>query len=73
MFRERRVMRRRGLAGTRRADSGPHEAPEADEVAPAPEPPPAPPGQMKELSELREQGILTEEEFAAEKRKQLGI
>ncbi len=29
--------------------------------------------QIKELSELREQGILTEEEFTAEKKKLLGI
>jgi Short C-terminal domain len=28
--------------------------------------------QLKELAELREQGILTEEEFAAEKKKLLG-
>jgi len=29
--------------------------------------------QIKELNELREQGILTEEEFTAEKKKLLGI
>lgn len=29
--------------------------------------------QIKQLSELREQGILTEEEFTAEKKKLLGI
>ncbi len=29
--------------------------------------------QIKELSELRDQGILTEEEFTAEKKKLLGI
>jgi putative oligomerization/nucleic acid binding protein len=28
---------------------------------------------LKELAELREQGILTEEEFAAEKKRLLGI
>jgi len=28
--------------------------------------------QIKELAELREQGILTEEEFAAEKKRLLG-
>jgi len=39
-------------------------------------PPPAatvdPLEQIKELAELREQGILTEEEFAAEKKRLLG-
>jgi hypothetical protein len=55
----------------KRANTGePEQAHEADEAAPSPEP--APVGQ-KELAELREQGILTEEEFAAEKRKLLGI
>lgn len=29
--------------------------------------------QVKELAELREQGILTEEEFAAEKKKLLAL
>ena len=29
--------------------------------------------QIKDLAELREQGILTEEEFAAEKKKLLGL
>ncbi|MEV7611736.1 SHOCT domain-containing protein [Streptomyces sp. NPDC089799] len=48
-------------------------------AAPPPPPPPPPPpapaavgmddkiGQLKELSELKDQGILTEEEFAAQK------
>jgi hypothetical protein len=47
--------------------------------APAPEAAPAPPGggsstidQLKELGELKSQGILTEEEFAAQKAKLLG-
>jgi Short C-terminal domain len=43
----------------------------------APPPPPAPPAadpiaQLKELAALREQGILTDEEFAAQKAKILG-
>lgn len=52
----------------KRANSGPPEqAPEAD-AAPSPQPA----AQMNELNELREQGILTEEEFVAERRKLLG-
>lgn len=57
---------------------------EATAAAPAPPPPaeapaaaPAPAGQdlvarIKELGELRDQGLLTEEEFAAQKAKLLG-
>jgi Short C-terminal domain len=33
---------------------------------------PAPVEQIEQLAELREQGILTEEEFAAEKKRLLG-
>ena len=44
----------------RQADSGTQE--QADPVE-----------QIRELSELRERGILTEEEFTAEKKKLLGI
>ena len=36
-------------------------------------PPAEPLDRVKELDELREQGILTQEEFAAEKKKLLGI
>ena len=60
MFRARRLMRRRATP----------EQPQAEG------PPPAaivdPLEQIKELAELREQGILTEEEFAAEKKRLLG-
>ncbi len=59
-------MRRRAIAG-RRLNTGPQEAHEADAA-----PPPQPVERVKELDELREQGILTQEEFAAEKRKLLG-
>jgi hypothetical protein len=51
---------------------------EAPPAAPAPEAAPAPAGggstidQLKELGELKSQGILTEEEFAAQKAKLLG-
>lgn len=49
-----------------------------DQPAPAAAPPPAPAGQadtiqqLKDLAELKAQGILTDEEFAAEKAKILG-
>ncbi|MFE1547062.1 SHOCT domain-containing protein [Streptomyces sp. NPDC058718] len=53
-------------------------APAEQQYAPAPPPPPAPAAppaddmsskiaQLKELGELKEQGVLTEEEFAAQK------
>jgi hypothetical protein len=48
----------------------PASPPEQD--APAAEPD-DPIEQVKQLSELREQGILTEEEFTAEKKRLLGI
>lgn len=45
----------------------------AEAPAPAPEPAPAPTtdvvGQLKALAELRDQGILTEDEFAGQKAK----
>ncbi|WP_327363781.1 MULTISPECIES: SHOCT domain-containing protein [unclassified Streptomyces] len=61
------------------------EAPQA-EAAPPPPPPPAPApaaapaaddmstkiDQLKQLSTLKEQGVLTEEEFAEQKRRLLG-
>lgn len=44
------------------------------QAAPAPEPAAAPDmvSQLKELAELKDQGILTEEEFAAQKARLLG-
>jgi putative oligomerization/nucleic acid binding protein len=59
VFRARRIMRRR--------------APEAHDERPPPEAAPDAAEQIKELHELREQGILTEEEFTAEKKKLLGL
>jgi Short C-terminal domain len=43
-----------------------------EQYAPAPPPPPAPAAddrveQLKDLADLKQQGVLTEEEFAAEK------
>ena len=51
--------------------------PEPTYAAPAPPPAAAPPApdpieQLKQLAELKQQGILTEEEFAAQKAKLLG-
>jgi hypothetical protein len=75
------------IAGTATAVSGhvaaKQQARYADQAAPAPDPAPpepaqAPPAeqvdvveQLKKFAELRDQGILTEEEFAAQKAKLL--
>jgi putative oligomerization/nucleic acid binding protein len=73
MFRARRIMRRRAVAGyaaKRGAGAG------REEHVPAEAPPAPAPGhaeQLRELTELREQGLLTEEEFAAEKKKLLRL
>ena len=69
MFRALKVMRRRTITAARRADRGRQEQAPARDAAP----PPEPVAQLTELDELREQGILTQEEVAAEKRKLLGI
>ena len=58
----------------------PQQAYQAQQAAPPPPPAPAPSGtggsdtiaQLKELAELKAQGILTDEEFAAQKAKILG-
>jgi Short C-terminal domain len=56
----------------------PQQAPEQQSQAPPPPPPaPAAPAadpiqQLKDLAELKEQGILTDAEFAAQKAKVLG-
>ena len=85
MFRARRIMRRRAArtavvggaafyAAKRGASAGREEQPnEAQDEGAAPEPAPDSIEQIKELAELHEQGILTEEEFAAEKKKLLGL
>jgi hypothetical protein len=50
------------------------EAPPPPQAAPAPPPPAAEStiDQLKELGELKSQGVITEEEFAAQKAKLLG-
>jgi hypothetical protein len=82
MFRARRLMRRRAIARSggaayhaarRGAQAGQEEqTPEGYEAGPTPEASADPMGQLEELAELQEQGILTAEEFAAEKKKLLG-
>ena len=66
MVRPRRVVRRRRIARAAPVGEAGHEpdAPQAGDDAFE---------QVKQLSELREQGILTEEEFTAEKRRVLGL
>ena len=63
-------MRRRATAGAaaKRSAGGGEQVPEAHDGASAETDPVK---ELKELAELREQGLLTEEEFAAEKRKLL--
>ena len=54
----------------------PYDQPAYDEPPPPPPPPAAPAAdpvqQLKDLAALKEQGILTDEEFAAQKAKILG-
>jgi hypothetical protein len=72
MFRARRIMRRQAVRAATRGAGREGQAPEGHEAGPPPEPSADPLGQLEELAELREQGILTAEEFAAEKKKLLG-
>jgi hypothetical protein len=73
MFRARRVLRRRAVASTAAPDSAERAGAEENvaDASPAPAPAQSSAEQIKELHELREQGILTEEEFVAEKKKLL--
>jgi hypothetical protein len=70
-----RVSRRQA---NRWADQDQYQQYEYAQQAPAPPPPPAeaqgadPIEQLKQLGELHKQGILTDEEFAAQKAKLLG-
>lgn len=75
MFRARRMMRRRAIARTAMvggAREGDAQQPDQPQVQGPPEAAVDHLQQIKELAELREQGILTEEEFAAEKKRLLG-
>jgi hypothetical protein len=51
---------------------GATDEPQPDPYAAPPAPAPDPTAQLRELAKLRDDGILTDEEFAAEKRKILG-
>jgi hypothetical protein len=67
-----RVSRRQAGRWSQQAD--PYGQPASQEPPPPPPPAPAAPAadpiaQLKELAELRQQGILTDEEFAAQKAK----
>ena len=54
-------------------DAPQYDEPEPTYAAPAPAPPAADPiAQLKDLAALKDQGILTDEEFAAQKAKILG-
>jgi putative oligomerization/nucleic acid binding protein len=71
-----RVTRRQAQRWSQQG-SYPSNEPEPGYAAPAPPPPPAaaapdPIEQLKELAALKEQGILTDEEFAAQKARILG-
>jgi Short C-terminal domain len=60
-----------GYVPRRMAYAGP--PPQEPAYEPAPAPPPVDPiHQLKELGELHQQGVLTDEEFAAQKAKLLG-
>lgn len=74
MFRARRIMRRRAIArnAATRGVGREEQAPEVGKKATSPVPTADLAEQLRELAELREQGILTEEEFAAEKKKLVG-
>jgi Short C-terminal domain len=69
-----RVSRRQAQRWSQQAGE-PQQQQQYYEPEPAAPPPPAvdPIEQLKELAELKNQGILTEEEFAAQKAKILGM
>ena len=72
-----RVSRRQAQRWSQQGTYPPQQQQQYYEPEPAPPPPPAaaadPIEQLKELAELKNQGILTEEEFAAQKAKILGM
>jgi Short C-terminal domain len=71
-----RVSRRQAQRWSQQGGGSPPQQQEYYEPEPAPPPPPPaadPIEQLKQLAELKDQGILTEEEFAAQKAKILGM
>jgi Short C-terminal domain len=76
MFGPSRRVARRTARRTSRRQMAMYDEPAYDEPAAAPPPAPAEPdlaGQLQELAKLKEQGILTEEEFQAKKKQILDI
>jgi Short C-terminal domain len=68
-----RVSRRQANRWSQQEEQQPAQQQYAEPApAPAPAAAPDPIAQLKELAELKDQGILTEEEFAAQKAKILG-
>jgi hypothetical protein len=70
-----RVSRRQANRWSQQEDAQYAQQQQYAEPAPAPAPAPAAPdpvAQLKEMAELHSQGILTDEEFAAQKAKILG-
>jgi hypothetical protein len=70
-----RVSRRQANRWSQQDEQAYYEQQQQQQYAePPPPPPPAqdPIAQLKELAELKDQGILTEDEFAAQKAKILG-
>lgn len=72
-----RVARRQNNRWNQQADAEAYQQMEAAQYAPPPPPPPAPAevdtvAQLKELAQLKDAGILTDDEFAAQKAKILG-
>jgi hypothetical protein len=70
--RDAQIVAERNAAYQQQVEAQAPPAPEAPAPAPAPEPQMDMITRLKELAELRDQGILTEEEFAAQKAKILG-
>ena len=64
-----RVSRRQANRWSQQESYGPYEPPPQSETPPAPVAAPDPIDQLKELAALRQQGVLTEDEFTAQKAK----
>ena len=76
--RDQQIAANRGYGYAEGADQAHQAAAPPPQPAPAPAPAPAPSQddsieQIKKLAELKDQGIITEEEFAAKKAQLLGI
>jgi Short C-terminal domain len=74
-----RMQRRRSYVENRmgmRQDFAPAGEPEPQQAAPAPAPAPAAPAytaELEQLAQLRDQGVITAEDFEAKKKQILGI